>query len=693
MRNTVFRFIRACAALIALCLVAAAPAAATVTSSTLTVTSPQGSYLIDNQVDSNAEQISLAGTSNGSSSSNDRVDIKCFAGGGSETLVTSVPVDQNGAFSFSGSLRPISRETCVLRAVPAGNSTDYPPGSASPYAGPVLNIGQAYESRVPSGRNANDLEYYYLYASQPAGAFEYASLGGCSISQSYAYDPVTYGGLNQFSNESIDFCNAWFSWANGGTKAGQAPPTRSELQVDGVDAYVAGNAFGINGLNTAANSGYPTLTYSYSVDPVTGNVSLSETDEVVRCSPGGVFPPTSASCSSFVPTGVQVTMHIVQGQAGRVAKVIQWFQSTDGAAHSVDVLEDNDFYHRNQDGQLDFPWTGAGMQAYTTPGQVLPGPTAPGPGSFFVKGSASVPDGSETSPQGQVTFSTPPSSEKIVATTNNEVDTTPPAAVSWVELHYALTVPAHGSVPLGFTYSSGYSAAQLQVDAAAAAVAYRPAVLMFSPKSGIDTAQPTATVTGIAGDATGLSGVTVNGHPVAVGANGIWSAVVGLTPGLNTITAVATNVFGNQAQTRTIAVYVPPPAVARLQQAHRRWREPPRGRRRGRPPVGTTFSWSLSEPAQLRFVFTDQAPGRRGGSGACVAQNRRNRHHRRCTRTITLGTHTVAAGAGSGRWVFRGAMASGRRLRPGTYTVTVIATTPSTGAQSKPLRLRFTIVA
>jgi hypothetical protein len=316
---------------------------------------------------------------------------------------------------------------------------------------------------------------------------------------------------------------------------------------------------------------------------------------------------------------------------------------------------------------------------------VLPGPAAAGPGSFFVKGSAATPDGNEATPQGAVTFSNPPTSETIVATTSNSNH------LSWVELHYALTIPASGSVPLGFTYANGYLAGQIAADAGAAEAAFRPTVSISAPRSGLDTAERAVTVSGAAGDETGLAGVTVNGRAVPVAAGGAWSTPVSLTPGVNTITAVATNVFGNTAQAQTTVVYVPPPAIGSLRQAHKRWREPSRRRGRGGPPVGTTFSYALNEPAQVKFVFTKQVAGRRAGR-SCVAQNRRNRHRRSCLRTITLGSHVVSAGAGANRYAFRGVMPGGRRLAPGGYTVTVVAITPSTGAQSAPARLRFTIV-
>jgi hypothetical protein len=380
-------------------------------------------------------------------------------------------------------------------------------------------------------------------------------------------------------------------------------------------------------------------------------------------------------------------MHIVQDRQGRVATVVQSFSSTDGAAHRLDLLENNDFFHRSGDGELDFPWTGAGMQPYTTVGQVLPGPSGSGPGAFFVNGSAATPDGSETSPQGEVTFSNAPSSETIVATTNNSQH------FSWVELHYSLTIPSGGSVPLGFSYSNGYDAGLLAADAAAAERAFRPAVAISAPRSGIDTSQPSVTVSGSVADATGVRSLAVNGSAVSIGPGGTWSAPVALRPGANTITAQATNVFGNATQAQETVVYVPAPTVSGLHQSAHRWREPGRPHRRGnrRGHVGTTFAYMLNEPAQVRFVFTQQAPGRRV-QGACVAPRRRNHGHAPCRRTITVGTRAVSGGAGVNRWTFDGVTHSGRRLAPGTYTVTIVASTPATGAQSVPARLRFTIV-
>ena len=330
-------------------------------------------------------------------------------------------------------------------------------------------------------------------------------------------------------------------------------PTRSELQVDGIDAYLAGNAAGT--FPDAQNdSGYPSLTYHYSIDPATGNLTLNETDQVVECSPAaGVYPPTSSSCAGFVPAGVQVSLHVTQTDAGRMATVTQYFSSTDGLAHNVDLLEDNEFFHLNADGALDFPWTGAGMQPYTTLGQVIPGPTTAGPGSFFVKGDRLAPDGSESAPQGSVTFSNRPDGVIVVSGTDNAITNS-----SWFDLHYSRTVPATGSIALGFTYSTAFLAGEVASDADAAEAAFEPSVSIAPPGTGAGTSQPQAVVAGTATDANGLSSLTVDGQPVAVGPGGAWTATVPLSQGANTITAIATNVFGNTAQAQTTVTYTPP---------------------------------------------------------------------------------------------------------------------------------------
>ena len=118
------------------------------------------------------ETIHVTGTTLGSGN----VDLNCYAGPGWRTLAADVPAS-GGTFSFSGSMKPIAGETCVLRAVPAGDSNDYVPGFGAPFNGPTLAIGYLDEAHTGGGA----LERYDLFAPQLQGAFEYRSLGACTI--------------------------------------------------------------------------------------------------------------------------------------------------------------------------------------------------------------------------------------------------------------------------------------------------------------------------------------------------------------------------------------------------------------------------------------------------------------------------------------------------------------------------------
>jgi len=83
------------------------------------------------------------------------------------------------------------------------------------------------------------------------------------------------------------------------------------------------------------------------------------------------------------------------------------------------------------------------------------------------------------------------------------------------------------------------------------------------------------------------------------------------------------------------------PTLSGLGQTAKTWREGTKlaqlsassGKGRRKLPVGTTFSFKLDRPAQVVFKFTQPTRGRKLGK-RCVAQTHKNRHKRRCTRTV-----------------------------------------------------------
>jgi hypothetical protein len=90
----------------------------------------------------------------------------------------------------------------------------------------------------------------------------------------------------------------------------------------------------------------------------------------------------------------------------------------------------------------------------------------------------------------------------------------------------------------------------------------------------------------------------------------------------------------------------------------------------------------------VTFTFTEPASGRRVGK-KCVAQTKKNKKRPRCTRTVTAGTLTFSAHAGTNKVRFEGPITTHKKLRPGSYTVLVTAA--ASGKRSTTGTLHFTI--
>jgi virginiamycin B lyase len=134
------------------------------------------------------------------------------------------------------------------------------------------------------------------------------------------------------------------------------------------------------------------------------------------------------------------------------------------------------------------------------------------------------------------------------------------------------------------------------------------------------------------------------------------------------------------------------PLITGLRQSAARWRE---GRKRARisaprrkPPVGTTFSFHISESAKLKLVFIEHGGGRRVHQ-RCLAKSKRNARRPRCNRMA--GTMSLTAHQGRDRISFQGRLSPHTRLQPGTYTMTLTATN-ARGLRSAARSLQFTIL-
>jgi hypothetical protein len=160
-----------------------------------------------------------------------------------------------------------------------------------------------------------------------------------------------------------------------------------------------------------------------------------------------------------------------------------------------------------------------------------------------------------------------------------------------------------------------------------------------------------------------------------------------------TSTAPAPTTSTTLAGSSPLGSVIATPAASGFRESASRWR---RGRAlphisgAGKPPLGTTFSFTLNEPATVSLSFTQRVPGR-SVNGRCVAVGQRNTGKPKCKRTVSVGSLGLAGHAGLDQVRFQGRLSSAKTLKPGSYTVTIIAC-DSHGLASAPYSLSFTII-
>ncbi len=109
-----------------------------------------------------------------------------------------------------------------------------------------------------------------------------------------------------------------------------------------------------------------------------------------------------------------------------------------------------------------------------------------------------------------------------------------------------------------------------------------------------------------------------------------------------------------------------------------------------KPPVGTNVSYTLSEPATVKFTVEQAAKGRKV-KGKCVKSTRSNRKKPKCTRYKPLkGSFTHAGNQGKNSFKFSGRL-NGKKLKPGKYRLVGTAT-DAAGNVSKSTSVKFKIV-
>jgi hypothetical protein len=533
---------------------ATAPGAYAGISASQITTPADGTYLLDNnRLGEGGPGVPVAGTISGEEAP---IDLVCYTPAGRKVFAESVPVE---AGSFSASVPRTVLDglgPCVLRAVPHGDLAVHAPGSPTPFAGPRI---------APSSYEVTQKRPWLteLDSSTFTGHLEFTSPGFCGLANSFLVKPTTLAPAGLF------FCNDAIFQRD-------TTNTRSELQIDGANAYTESAAtFSVEkelqekGLTEVVPGGLPPAGGLLAYDPTTGLAAEYESGYTVKCSPAATVPVTLAGCKSFSGTDVVLDRTWQTSDDNHIAWLTDTWTSTDGAPHSLNVL----YFQKLQDsvpagGLYEFP--GQSAFAATTKGESIPFP--PGPGAILFKTSPTTPEGGDGEhAQGAIVYDSAPSGPAAIT----EGSDGNKGFNSW-EMPYVRTIPAAGSYTIRMAFIQGFSLPEVKSRAEAAIASFYPTVTIATPANGstIATASPSVTVSGIAADGVadtqplpqflagvGVSALTVNGEPVAVGAGGAWSTTVPLSPGANTITAVATNQAGLSRSATVAVTYIPPATV------------------------------------------------------------------------------------------------------------------------------------
>lgn len=162
--------------------------------------------------------------------------------------------------------------------------------------------------------------------------------------------------------------------------------------------------------------------------------------------------------------------------------------------------------------------------------------------------------------------------------------------------------------------------------------------------------------------------------------------------GLTGTATINYTVVNPPAASPPTGTFATPPSLSGVSQSHHRWRLGSKlasFAAAAKPPVGTTFRFTLNDAGTVRFAFTQLLPGRKV-NGRCVAQTARNRSHKACTRSVPRGSVSFSAGAGPHKLAFQGRLGRTSKLKPGTYNLTITAT--NAAGQRATKTLSFTIV-
>ena len=423
-------------------------ASAVVTSSRITSPAGPAYTFLDETLVPGAPTVTVSGTTTGSGD----VALRCYYGIGplEYDVVLADATPTNGSFSVAVPASALDVLPCVLRAVPVSETKAHPPGSPTEEASDPFQGAVIAGSRFHVQSRGEVEDYYEFEATSLPGYFDIEAAGGCGLVSSNLYAP---GSL--LTSAHLFGCNAAFFEAN-------EPPsdksTRSDLQVDGANAYTPTTPRYLEDHLKATIPGAPPISVTEAFDPASGGVSIREVDPIVKCAPEAVFPPTPTSCEEFVATGVQLERTWQTSSANQVATMTDNWSSTDGLPHTLSALYEQWFALDEGEGGA-FQFAGTGAFAPTQRGDSVTLPA--GANAIDYKQDAATPaTGDGEHPQGAIVYDRAPSEPLAIHEGSDE--SKPAETGTGFSMPYQATIPATGSYTLQLGFVQAYGLSEVQ---------------------------------------------------------------------------------------------------------------------------------------------------------------------------------------------------------------------------------------
>ncbi len=450
-------------------------------------------------------------------------------------VASAVPVVSR-SFNVIGTWPSNAPTNCRLRAIPDGVnvSTDY----LGAYTGPIV-YADAFGLLTDAGKT-------YSYAAQSEegdGATVTTDVGTCGTQALVTIEapqmeagPIVLTCLFGLPDQDIDPSGI---------------PKHSAIRVDGHNAYLPSGVHDFRGTPQSLTVPQSTLSVSRSIAS-NGDVTITESAALKRCSVGDHYPPTTASCPALLATGVTFKRVTKFWRDGHQVKIRDTFTSTDHLAHRVTLQYLGAVANQTGGGTAE---TNAGFSypAHSTTfhasslGQTVTGFGSKA-GSLLLRSdlhaSADDPQADTTA----ATWSRPPS--KITFSSD-------PTEPDQFGMAFSVGVPASGKGFLGFATSERWSTTDVKHLAAMAVAEMVTPPSIGSPHRGAIIHGQSTTVKGsLTAGANGLpTKVSVNGHQAHITKTSSSTATYKVTftesIGTHTITVTATDSVGNSAKSST----------------------------------------------------------------------------------------------------------------------------------------------